>query len=172
MSIGRRLDFHEWEISQAWQALSASEAYRKKRLLDYDGMFWCPLDGGGNTGTYQKPVTDHLGHAKMAFYALRMLFQPTLAGSGNVDVSYGPGDAVPVCVMHLGDARTVDVVVRATSPTGEVWAETNYRNVHLEAGRTVKALAPWKPRLPAPGYAVFEYFVRAPQPARTPPGRP
>jgi hypothetical protein len=171
-SVGRLLDFEEWELSQAWQALSAVEAYRKKRLLDYDGLFWCCLDGGGNTGTFQHPLTDHLGHAKMAFYALRMVFQPTLAGSGNVDVSYGPGDAVPVCVMHLGDARTVDVVVRAASPTGEVWAETNYRNVQLEAGRTVKVLAPWKPRLPAAGYAVFEYFVLAPQPASLPPGRP
>jgi hypothetical protein len=29
-SIGRKLDFDEWQESQAWQALSAYEAYRKK----------------------------------------------------------------------------------------------------------------------------------------------
>jgi hypothetical protein len=158
-SIGRLLTCDEWEVSQAWQALSAGEAYRKKRLLDYDGLFWCCLDGGGNTGTYQKPLTDHLGHAKMAFYAARMAFQPTLAGSGNVDVSYGPKDNVPVRVMHLGEATTVDVAVRLTSIDGRLLAEKTYRDVQLAAGRTVKELPPWKPELPEEGIYVFEYLV-------------
>jgi hypothetical protein len=160
MSIGRRLDFHEWEISQAWQALSVIEAYRKKRLLDYDGLFWCPLDGGGNTGTYQKPVTDHLGNAKMAFYALRMVFQPTLAGSGDVDISYGPADAVRVRIAHLGADRVVDLHVRATTPAGETLAETRYPRVHLAAGRTVADLPDWKPMLPSGSFVVFEYWLQ------------
>ena len=57
-SIGKKLDFDEWRESQAWQALSLYEAYRKKRWLGFDGMNWCPMRGGGNTATYLKPMLD------------------------------------------------------------------------------------------------------------------
>ena len=43
---GREMTFDEWRLSQAWQAMSGYEAYRKKRWLDYDGMVWCTVDGG------------------------------------------------------------------------------------------------------------------------------
>jgi len=159
-SIGRLLDFDEWEVSQAWQALSATEAYRKKRWLDYDGLFWCTLDGGGNTGTYMKPVTDHLGHAKMAYHALRMVFQDTFAGSGNVDVSYGPGDRIPVRVFHLGEARTVCVTAHIRTPTGELLAEKRWPGVRLPAGRCVVPVAEWRPPTGIRGLAAIEYEVR------------
>ncbi len=44
-SIGRQLKVDEWRASQAWQAFSAYEAYRKKRWHDYDGQAWCTLHG-------------------------------------------------------------------------------------------------------------------------------
>ena len=160
-SIGRLLNFDEWEVSQAWQALSAMEAYRKKRLLDYDGMFWCPLDGGGNTGTYMKPLTDHLGHAKMAFYAVRMVFQPTFAGSGNVDVSYGPKDAIPVRVIHMGDACRADVTVRLRTPEGKPLAEKTWSGIALPAGRCVVNVADWSPPRDVTGMLAVEYEVEA-----------
>jgi len=64
-SIGRVLRFDEWEESQAWQALSLYEAYRKKRWLGYAGMNWSPLRGDGNTATYMKPVVDYGNYAKL-----------------------------------------------------------------------------------------------------------
>jgi hypothetical protein len=135
------------------------EAYRKKRLLDYDGLFWCCLDGGGNTGTYQKPLTDHLGHMKMTFHAVRMLFQPTIAGSGNVDISYGPGDLIPIRIVHLGNARRVDVAVRIRTPEGALLASRIWRGIDLPAGRTVTAVDDWKP--PAlTGFLAVEYEVQ------------
>ena len=103
-SIGRVLSFNEWQESQAWQALSAYESYRKKRWLDYDGMTWCPLRGGGNTATYMKPLVDYRNHAKLAYHALGMVFQDVLAGSRNVDLVYGPDDTVPVMVLNLGSS--------------------------------------------------------------------
>ncbi len=156
-SVGRLLTFDEWELSQAWQALSAIESYRKKRLLDYDGMFWCSMDGGGNTGTYQKPLTDHLGHTKIAFHAVRMIFQPTIAGSGNVDVSYGPKDTIPVRVMHLGDARKVDVTVRLRTPEGKLLAEKRWEGIELPAGRSVVKVADWLPPRDIRGMVAVEY---------------
>jgi hypothetical protein len=162
-AIGRLLDFEEWEISQAWQGLSAAEAYRKKRLLDYDGMFWCSLDGGGNTGTYQKPLTDHLGHAKIAYHVLGMVFQPTIAGSGNVDISYGPGDVIPVRVCHLGAAQSVDVIARIRTPEGQVLAEERWYDIALPAGRAVVPVAEWRPPAGLAGMLAVEYEVRPPQ---------
>jgi len=158
-SIGRLLDFDEWELSQAWQALSGIEAYRKKRLLDYDGMFWCTLDGGGNTGTYQKPLTDHLGHAKIAYYALRMVFQPTFAGSGNVDMSYGPGDTVPIRVIHLGPAARARVTASVRTPAGRELDRRSWDDIELPAGRSVVAVADWRPAATLRGMLILEYEV-------------
>ncbi|MCC5931393.1 MAG: hypothetical protein JJU28_19250, partial [Cyclobacteriaceae bacterium] len=95
-SIGRILNTDEWRESQAWQAMSGYEAYRKKRWLDYDGQTWCNLRGGHNSATYQKPLIDYYGHAKLSFYSIGMVFQPVLAGSKNVDMVYGPEDEIPV----------------------------------------------------------------------------
>jgi hypothetical protein len=158
-TVGRLLDFDEWELSQAWQGLSAAEAYRKKRLLDYDGLFWCCLDGGGNMGTYQKPVTDHLGHAKIAYHVLRMVFQPTIAGSGNVDISYGPGDVIPVRVIHLGEACKVDVTVRLRTPEGKLLAEKTWSDIALPARRCVVNVADWPPPRDIAGMVAVEYEV-------------
>jgi hypothetical protein len=139
--------------------VSDGPTYRKKRLLDYDGMFWCCLDGGGNTGTYRKPLTDHPGHMKMAFYAVRMVFQATFAGSGNVDVSYGPDDAIPVRVLHCGPAPQVDVTVRDRTPTGEMLAEQRWPGIRLPAGRAVVPVAEWQPPLDLQGMLAVEYEV-------------
>ena len=159
-SIGRETTCDEWRISQAWQAFSAYEAYRKKRLLDYDGMAWCTLDGGGNSGTYEKPLTDTLGHMKLAFHALRMAFQPVLAGSRDVDIVYGPDDAILPVVLNLGPERRVEVTVRIGTPEGQPVAEKTYPNVRLPAGRTRVDLAPWpRPNL-EDGIYVVHYEVK------------
>lgn len=158
-SIGRELTFAEWRLSQAYQAMSGYEAYRKKRWLDYDGMVWCTIDGGGNTATYEKPLTDYYGQAKIGFHAVKMAFQPVLAGSKNVDTAYGPADKIPVAVLNLGPARDVDVTVRVSAvPGGEV-ARKTFANVHLPAGRTCTDLPPFQFPLTVEGYYAFEYIV-------------
>lgn len=158
-SIGRELSVEEWEESQAWQAFSGYEAYRKKRWLDFDGLAWCNLRGGPNTATYQKPLIDYYGHAKMAFHAVRMAFQPVLAGSKNVDLVYGPSDAVPVVVMNLGEARTVNVTVTMETVEGMTVESKTYTRVFLPAGRAAVDLAPFRPKRPANGHYVVRYEV-------------
>jgi hypothetical protein len=157
-SIGRLLTKEEWEKREAWKAFSRNEEYRKKRWLDYDGLAWCSLGGGPNSVTYQKPLTDYWGQAKIAFYAVKMAFQPVLAGSKNVDAVYGPGDAIPVVAMNLGDSRQVDVVVTIKSLDGTPVAEKRY-SAMLPAGRTATDLPAFKPEVPRPGYYVIEYEI-------------
>ncbi len=158
-SIGRKLRFDEWRESQAWQAISAYEAYRKKRWLGFDGMNWCPLRGGGNTATYMKPLLDYHNHPKLSYYAMQMVFQPVLAGSRNVDIAYGPNDEIPVMIMNLGRTRIVDVLVRVKNMDGETMAQKIYRDIELSDGKGVVELGTWMPGLEPERYYAFEYIV-------------
>ncbi len=158
-SIGRCLQLREWRASQAWQAFSAYEAYRKKRLLGYDGLTWCTLDGGGNSGTCEKPLTDALGHKKLAFHTLRMVFQPTLGGSRDVNLVYGPDDSICPSIMHSGPARKVDLHIQINCRDGTLMAENVYPDIQLPQGRCRIDLDPW-PRPPLKdGIYVIYYRV-------------
>ncbi len=158
-SIGRQLKVDEWRTSQAWQAFSAYEAYRKKRWLDYDGQAWCTLHGGGNTATYQKPLIDYFGYSKMAFHTVKMVFQPVLAGSKNVDLVYGPDDKVPVCIMNMGDEKKVDLVITCKNSSGEEVFSKKYPNIELQKGRNVTDLDDLNLSIKEEGYYTFEYKV-------------
>jgi beta-galactosidase/beta-glucuronidase len=158
-SIGRQLTVDEWELSQAWQAFSGFEAYKKKRWLDYDGLAWCPLHGGGNTATYQKPLIDFYGYAKLGFHAIKMAFQPTLAGSHNVDMVYGPDDQVKPVIVHIGDKKRVNLHVVIEDTNGKNLANKEYKNVQLAAGRSSQELEPFKPRLKKEGFYVVKYKI-------------
>jgi hypothetical protein len=158
-TIGRRLSPEEWRESQAWQGFSAFEAYRKKRWFDYDGQAWCTLHGGGNSGTYEKPLIDYHGHSKIVFHTVKMAFQEVLAGSQSVDLVYGPEDQIPVIAMNLGEEKNVTVQVHVRDIDGNLLAEKVYSEVTLPAGRTVTELGPFKPRFKEEGYVVVEYTV-------------
>jgi hypothetical protein len=124
-------------------------------------MSWCPLRGGGNTATYMKPLLDYYNHAKLGYYAVQMAFQPILAGSKNVDIVYGPNDKIPVMILHNGDIKTVDVIVRANTMDGATVAETIFEAVALPDTRGVLHLGEWKPNLEPEKYYAFEYVVRS-----------
>jgi hypothetical protein len=158
-TIGRRLTSGEWRESQAWQAFSAFEAYKKKRWLDYDGQVWCTLDGGGNSATYEKPLIDYLGYSKIVFHTVGMAFQEVLACSHNVDMVYGPEDDIPLVVMNLGDEKTVTVTVQAKNLNGQLLDEKVIENVTLAAGRNAVSLGNFKPNFKQDGYVVMEYTV-------------
>jgi hypothetical protein len=157
-SIGRQLTVDEWEISQAWQAFSGFEAYKKKRWLDYDGLAWCTLHGGGNTATYQKPLIDYYGHAKLSFHAIKMAFQPTLAGSYNVDLVYGPEDKIEPVLMHLGNTAEVNLLVTVKNLEGDVVEQKEYKNIQLIEGRTSTVLESFRPKVQE-GYFVLHYQI-------------
>lgn len=158
-SIGRPLSFDEWLTSQAWQALGAYETICKCRWLDYDGLCWCNLRGGLNTGTYQKSIIDYFGQPKLAWYAHRMAFQNVLACSQNVDMVYGPKDTVPVIVMNIGESRNVSVSVEVTDGEKRAVYRQTFENVVLQEGRSVTRVADMKlPKLPE-GLYTLQYTV-------------
>ena len=158
-SIGRKLNCDEWRESQAWQAFSAYECIRKMRWLDYDGLSWCCMWGGGNMGTYQKPLVDALGHKKLAWYAHLMGFQQLLAGSKDVDIVYGPEDKPQVMVMNLGEKQVADVEVTVSNAQGKQVYRQKFTKVVLPEGRTATDLG--KLNLPplADGYYFIEYRI-------------
>jgi len=158
-SIGRKLTTGEWEESQAWQAFSAWEAIKKQRLVDYDGFSWCCLHGGPNSGTYQKPLMDCDCRAKLSYWTNKMAFQRVIAGSGDVDIVYGPEDRIAPVVMNLGDARTVDVGITVRDQNGAVVGGKSYTGIGLPGGRTVTKLPDFRPAFPAQGYYAVEYRI-------------
>ncbi len=158
-SIGRNLTPDEWRVSQAWQGFSAFEAYKKKRWLDYDGMAWCPLHGGGNTSTYQKPLIDYFGYSKISFHTVSMAFQNLLACSKNVDVVYGPDDTLPIVVINLGEEKRVDLTVICRDLEKEEIFTKVYTDLLLEAGRTVLDVDDIDLPLDREGYYIFEYNI-------------
>jgi hypothetical protein len=158
-SIGRRLTADEWEISQAWQAFSAFEAYKKKRWLDYDGLAWCPLRGGGNSATYAKPVIDYYDHAKLGFYALQMVLQPTVGGSHDVDLVYGPEDVIKPVIMHVGEATTAELEVEVLDAKGKRVDRKTFRNISLAGGRNATELPEWQVKFPKEGHYTITYEI-------------
>lgn len=158
-SIGRQLTTDEWRESQAWQAMSGYEAYRKKRWLDYDGQTWCNLRGGHNTATYQKPLIDYYGHAKLSFHSIKMVFQPVLAGSRNVDMVYGPQDEIPVVVMNLGNEKNVNVYAIIKDENSNEIHREEWIDIVLPEGRSFTDLTAFKPAVPANAIYTVEYIV-------------
>jgi len=158
-SIGRQLSVDEWRTSQAWQAFSGYEAYRKKRWLDYDGQAWCTLHGGGNTATYQKPLIDYYGYSKIVFHTIKMVFQPVLAGSKNVDIVYGKNDKIPLVIMNMGNKKVVNLKVSVKTPKGKTISEKVFPNIALHEGRSITNPGDWSPDLTKEGFYVFEYEI-------------
>ena len=158
-TIGRRLTLDEWKESQGWQAFSAWEAMKKMRWQGYDGFSWCSLHGGPNSGTYNKPIIDMHGHAKLAYWVNKMVFQQTIAGSYNVDVVYGPDDTLTPVVIHWGDKSIAKLTISVQDTDGNAVEEKVYNNITLPNGRESIALPPFKPAWNKEGYYIIKYSL-------------
>ncbi len=157
--IGRRLMMDEWEESQAWQGFGAWEAMKKMRFLDYDGFSWCCLHGGANSVTYKKPLIDFLGHAKIAWHVNKMIFQKTVAGTGNVDIAIGPDDEIEPIILNWNEKQTVDLTIKVLDDDQNMVTSKTYNDVMLEGGRTVKELQGFKPEGLAEGFYYIVYEI-------------
>ncbi|WP_026776103.1 hypothetical protein [Polaribacter sp. Hel_I_88] len=158
-SIGRRLEFNEWETSQAWQALIGYETLKKLRMMDYDGVSWCNLRGGPNTGTYQKSLIDYLGHAKLVWYSQQMGFQNIMAGSNNVDVVYGPSDMINPIIFNIGDSKMVDLSIHLKTFDGSILETKEFKNIKLKEGRTLEKVKSFQFTSNQEGTFAVEYIV-------------
>ena len=160
-SIGRTLKLDEWRASQGWQAFSAYESMRKQIFHGVAGFSWCTIEGGANGGTYEKPLLDPFGHAKLAWYVRQMLCQPVFAGSDNADVVYGPGDEVAPVLLNIGPARAAELTVTIKTPQGATVDSKTFPGLALREGFTTLKLPAFKPKLPADArYCVIDYSVK------------
>ncbi|MCC5931438.1 MAG: hypothetical protein JJU28_19480, partial [Cyclobacteriaceae bacterium] len=117
------------------------------------------LRGGHNSATYQKPLIDYYGHAKLSLYSIGMVFQPVLAGSKNVDMVYGPEDEIPVVVMNMGNEKNVNVEAIVKDENFNEIHRENWLNIILPEGRTFTDLPPFLPKIPKNGIYSIEYIV-------------
>ena len=127
-SIGRKLTAAEWRESQAWQSLSGYNTAKQARQHDIDAMVWCTLRGGGNSGTYMKPLIDFDDHIKLAFYTYRSTLQKYFAASRGVDVAYGPDDKITPIIIGLGEERVVDLTIQCINEDGKVAEQATFKN--------------------------------------------
>ncbi|WP_020531262.1 hypothetical protein [Flexithrix dorotheae] len=159
-TIGRKLNLDEWKESQAWQAFSAWESMKKQRWLGYDGFSWCCLHGGANSVTYKKPLIDYQGHAKLAYWTNKMVFQKNIGGSANVDLVYGPEDEIKPIVIHWGDKKSASLTVIVKTKDGKTIAEKQYNNIEIEGERGSVELEAFKPTVPEEGFYIIEYDLK------------
>jgi len=87
-----------------------------------------------------------------------MAFQPTLAGSHNVDIVYGPGDEIAPVIMHLGDKTDVNLVVTIKTLDGDIVQQKEYKNIQLSEGRSATVLESFRPGV-QDDYYVLHYQV-------------
>ena len=158
-TIGRKLDVGEWKASQAWQAFSAWESMKKQILLGYDGFSWCTLESGANMFTYQKPLVDPFNVPKLAYYARKMVFQEVWAGSDNVDVVYGPGDAISPVIFSLGGQKTVELIVELQDVNGKTVDKKRFKNITIGAGRTMTKMDSFRFKKVNDGCYFIKYTV-------------
>lgn len=159
-SIGKKLDFTDWRVSQAYQAFSAWESMKKQILIGYDGFSWCTLEGGANMGTYQKPLMDNLGHPKLAFYIHQMVYQRTWAASDDVDVVYGPEDYIKPVIHHLGESAETDLLITLRDANNEVIDMKSFKNISLPEGRNVIRLPVFQFENNKEGIYFIQYELR------------
>ncbi|MCD6288002.1 MAG: hypothetical protein J7M12_02695, partial [Candidatus Hydrogenedentes bacterium] len=158
-SIGRKLTADQWRESQAWQALAGYNAAKQARHHGMDSMGWCTFRGGGNSGTYMKPLVDFDDHAKLAFYTYKSTLQKYFASSKGVDVVYGPNDKITPVIIGLGEKRTVDLTVRCINERGKVVSTKKFADVTIPAGRPIVELAAFRPNITSEGCYAVTYAV-------------
>jgi len=150
-SVGRKLTAAEWRESQAWQALSGYNTAKQARQHDIDSMVWCTLRGGGNSGTYMKPLIDFDDHMKLAYYTYKSTLGKYYAASKGVDVAYGPGDKITPVIVAVGDERVVDLTIRCIDEQGKVASTKKFTGVNIPSGRPIVELESFRPKIKSQG---------------------
>jgi 23S rRNA C2498 (ribose-2'-O)-methylase RlmM len=158
-SIGRNLQCNEWRASQAFQAFSAWESMKMQTLAGVCGYSWCCTESGANMFAYQKPLVDPYYVPKLAFYANKMIFARMWAGSDDVDTVYGPEDCVHPVIFNLDEACTVNLTVELKNTKGKVIEKKIFKNIKVEAGRSVTRLEPFRFKTNSEGCHFIEYKI-------------
>jgi hypothetical protein len=151
-SIGRKLTADQWRESQAWQALAGYSSAKQARHHDIDSLVWCTLRGGGNSGTYMKPLIDFDDHMKLAYYTYKSTLQKYFASSKGVDVAHGPGDKITPVIIALGQERVVDLTIQFIDEQGKPASTQKFTGIKIPSGRPILQLEAFGPDIKQEGY--------------------
>ncbi len=154
-AIGQEITFEDWQLSQAYQAFTLSEAFRKKRWLGYDGLIYNQLSNGGDPTA----LLDARGYAKLAYHAVQTTFQNTLAGSQTTDIAYLTGEPIPVFINHVGKRTRVQLKITVKNPSGIVIETRQFPYQTLAAGNTTYPIGNWISSVTEAGWYIVEYEV-------------
>ncbi len=158
-SIGRFLEAEEWRAGQAYQAFSAWDSMKMQTIAGVSGFSWCSLESGPNMFTYGKPIVDPFCVPKLAFYANRMAFQRTWAGSDDVDTAYGPGDGIRPVIFSLDGGRRVTLTVELQNENGRTLERKVFKDIEIPEGRSVTRLEPFRFRNRSEGCRFVVYTL-------------
>ena len=156
-NIGRPLRDDEWRVGQGYQAFGAWESMKVQTLAGVSGFSWCSLESGPNMFTYQKPIVDPFRVPKLAFHANQMVFGRLWAASEDVDVAYGPGDMVRPVIFNLDGECSVNLTVELQNERGRVLERKVFKNIPVQAGRSVTRLEPFRFRNSSEGQKFIVY---------------
>jgi len=113
---------------------------------------------------YHKGVTDLYRRAKLAYFAARMAYQPTLATGMDGDFVLSEGDALHLVLVNDSVERVgrqVKVQVQVMNLTGDCVDIKEMDTTINESG--ILPLGDYQPEFPGPGLYQVEYAVVAGQ---------
>lgn len=155
--MGRIFSEDEWRESQALAALCAFNAAKKLRLMDIDGMTWCCLSSGANSGSYMKPPIDFYGYKKLPFYSLREAYRKVFSGKGDIDVCYGSEDPLTPVIFSDGTGGTYRLTVEVIGE--ETTDRRVFDDVTVAEGETSVRLPAFLPAFGDSGYYEIRFIL-------------
>ena len=158
--LGRNLEFSEWQVSQAYQALVMYNDIAVFRTEDADGVSICTGAEGRHNGRYFKGLRDMHRRPKLAYYVTGMAYSPVFVEGLNGDMILSADDALEPVLVNDGPARTVDLEAVFRDADGNEVGRESLRSISLpEAGqaRPGKKIKP--PALKSGGYYSVEFVV-------------
>ncbi|MFA6450635.1 MAG: glycoside hydrolase family 2 TIM barrel-domain containing protein [bacterium] len=158
--LGRNLDFSEWEISQAYQALVMFNNIAAYRTEDADGMSICTGAEGRHNGRYFKGLRDMQRRPKLAYYATHMAYRPIFIEALNGDMVISASDTLEPVIVNEGPARKVDVAVVFKDMSGDEKYRETLKDIDLPETGNLRIGRKIKPKNLKSGYFYYvEYIV-------------
>ncbi len=155
-ALGFQFKDEEWALSQAFQALCASEATKQCLKHGADGMLWCCLWGGANNGSYLKPILDFYGYKKLAFYALQEKFQEVVAFNGQADVLFSENYAIKPMISGIKKGEKYTLSIEVVDENGRyVFSERREGKAQSDSEKQADVVLPQLEN----GYYVIRYTV-------------
>lgn len=162
--LGRNLEYDEWEISQAYQALVIHNDITVYRTEDADGLAICTGAEGRHNGRYFKGIRDMHRRPKLAYYTTRTAYSPLFVEGLNGDTILSSTDFLEPVIVNDGPAVNVNIEVIFRDMSGKIVDRQSVKNIKLPETANLRPGIKIKPEnLVSGNYYSVEYFVSVAQ---------